>query len=86
MGNKLNHSKIYGVDEDIEMSAELGDKVFPHVAIDEYLEKIEELTDKASCLQEMYGILNCDEYMSIDHGMYIAMNKVKLELFGSSRM
>ncbi len=78
LGKKLNHTKLFAVDEPVELSDELANLVFPHIPMGELFRRIDLLTEKAKGLQDLYRIHNSDEYMAQDGEIYIAANKVNL--------
>ena len=86
LGKKLNHNKIYGIDEDIELSDELFEKITPYMDMDSSFEKMRMITEKAQDLKELYAIHNSDAYITFDHSMYIAMNKINLGNYEGSRL
>ena len=86
LAKKLNHDKIYGIDEDIELSDELVEKITPYIDMNSYFEKMRTITNKAQDLKELYAIHNSDTYITADHSMYIAMNKINLEKYEGSQL
>ncbi|MBD5138556.1 MAG: hypothetical protein HDT24_04525 [Ruminococcus sp.] len=86
LGNKLNHDKIYGIDEDIELSDELFEKITPYMDMNSYFEKIQMMTEKTQDLKELYAIHNSDAYITFDHSMYMAMNKINLGNYEGSQL
>lgn len=82
----LKHDKIYGIDEDIELSDELFEKIIPYMDMNSSFEKLRSITEKAQDLKELYAIHNSDSYIDIDHDMYIAMNKINLGKYEGSRL
>ena len=61
LGQKLNLDKIYGIDEDIELSDELLDKINPYLELNRFFEKMRMITEPAKDLRGLYSILNSDE-------------------------
>ncbi|MDE5993810.1 MAG: hypothetical protein K2G87_12260 [Oscillospiraceae bacterium] len=86
LGKKLNHDKIYGIDEDIELSDELFEKITPYMDMNSSFEKMRMITEKAHDLKGLYAIHNSDEYITFDHSMYIAMNKINLGNYEGSQL
>lgn len=86
LGKKLNHDKIYGIDEDIELSDELFEKITPYMDMNSYFEKIQMLTEKAQDLNGLYAIHNSDAYITFDNSMYMAMNKINLGNYEGSQL
>lgn len=86
LGKKLNHDKIYGIDEDIELSDELFEKITPYMDMNSYFEKMRMITEKAQDLKGLYAIHNSDAYITFDHSMYIAMNKINLGNYEGSQL
>lgn len=82
----MNHEKIYGIDEDVELSDELFEKIAPCMDMGKYFEKIGKLVKKADNIQDLYTIHNSEEYIYIDNGMYIDMNKVNLGNYEGSQL
>lgn len=76
LGQKLNLDKIYGIDEDIELSDELLDKITPYMDLNSFFEKMRMLTEPAKDLRGLYSILNSDECIAVDHSVYLDMNKI----------
>ena len=86
LAQKLNHEKIYGIDEDIELSDELFEKIATYMDMDKCFEKIGKLVEKADNIQELYTIHNSEEYIYADNGIYIDMNKVNLGNYEGSQL
>ncbi len=86
LGKKLNHDRIYGMDEDIELSDELFEKITPYIDMNSYFEKMRTITERARDLKELYVIHNSDEYIAFDHNMYIAMNKINFGKYEGSQL
>ena len=78
LARKLNHSKIYAVDEDIELSDQLFNLIAPHISLNNYLNQMNAISKSASNLVELYRVLNSEEYIDYDNSIYVAMNKVNL--------
>ena len=76
LGQKLNLYKIYGIDEDIELSDELLDKITPYMDLNSFFEKMRMITEPAKDLRGLYSILNSDEYIAVDHSVYLDINKI----------
>lgn len=76
LGQKLNLDKIYGIDEDIELSDELLDKITPYMDLNSFFEKMRMITEPAKDLRELYSILNSDECIAVDHSVYLDINKI----------
>ena len=86
LAEKLRHSKLYAVDEDIEMSDDLVRKITPHFPIESYLDKLERMRRLANDLDGVYRVINSDEYVAVDDSIYIAMNKVNLGNYEGSQV
>lgn len=86
LAQKLNHKKLYGIDEDVELSDELFEKIAPCMDMDKYFEKIGKLVEKADNIRDLYAIHNSEEYISADNRMYIDMNKVNLGNYEGSQL
>lgn len=86
LAKKLQHEKLYGIDEDIELSDELFEKIAPCMDMDKYFEKMGKLVEKADTIQDLYVMHNSEEYISVDNGMYIDMNKVNLGNYEGSQL
>lgn len=86
LAQKLNHKKLYGIDEDIELSDELFEKITPCMDMDKYFEKIGKLIKKVDNIQDLYAIHNSEEYIYVDNEMYIDMNKVNLGNYEGSQL
>ena len=86
LAQKLNHKKLYGIDEEIELSDELFEKIATYMDMDKCFEKIGKLVEKADNIQELYAIHNSEEYIYADNGMYIDMNKVNLGNYEGSQL
>lgn len=76
LGQKLNLDKIYGIDEDIELSDELLDKITPYMDLNSFFEKMRMITEPAKDLRGLYSILNSDECIAVDHSVYLDINKI----------
>ena len=76
LGQKLNLDKIYGIDEDIELSDELLDKITPYMDLNSFFEKMRMITEQAKDLKGLYSILNSDECIAVDHSVYLDINKI----------
>ena len=76
LGQKLNLDKIYGIDEDIELSDELLAKITPYMDVNSFFEKMRMITERAKDLKGLYSILNSDECIAVDHSMYLDINKI----------
>lgn len=70
LGKKLKHEKIYGIDEDIELSDELFEKIAPYMDMNRYFENMGKMVEKAQNINELYVIHNSKEYILIDNSMY----------------
>lgn len=86
LGKKLNHEKIYGIDEDIEMSDELLGKIAPCMDMNRYFENMRKMVEKAQSIKELYAIHNSEEYTLLDHSMYLDMNKINLGNYEGSQL
>ena len=86
LGKKLNLDKIYGIDEDIELSDELLDKITPYMDMDSYFEKMRMMTEQAKDLKGLYSILNSDTCIAVDHSVYLNMNKINLGKYEGSQL
>lgn len=86
LGHKLNLDKIYGVDEDIELSDELFYKIKPYMDLDGFFEKMQMMTEQAKDLMGLYSILNSDECITLDHSMYLDANKINLGKYEGSQL
>ena len=86
LGKKLRHDKIYGIDEDIELSDKLLDKITPYIDLNSYFEKMREITEWGKDLKELYSILNSDECIAVDHSIYLNMNKINLGKYEGSQL
>ncbi len=86
LGKKLNLDKIYGIDEDIELSGELLDKITPYMDLNSFFEKMLMITEPAKDLKELYSILNSDECITVDHSVYLDMNKINLGKYEGSQL
>ena len=49
-------------------------------------EMMGKLVEKADNIQDLYAIHNSEEYISVDNGMYIEMNKVNLGNYEGSQL
>lgn len=85
LGKKLNHDKIYAIDEDIELSNELFDKITPYIDLNSFFEKMRMMTEQTKDLKELYSILNSDECIAVDHSVYLDMNKINLGKYEGSQ-
>ena len=85
LGKKLNHDKIYGIDEDIELSGELLDKITPYMDLNSFFKKMRMITEPAKDLKGLYSILNSDECIAVDHSVYLDMNKINLGKYEGSQ-
>ena len=85
LGKKLNLDKIYGIDEDIELSDELLNKITPYMDLDRFFEKMRMMTEQAKDLKGFYSILNSDECIAFDHSVYLDINKINLGKYEGSQ-
>ncbi len=86
LGKKLNHDKIYGIDEDIELSEELYGKIAPYIDMDSYFAEVQKMTENAQNIMEAYALHNSDEYIRLDHSIYLDMNKINLGKYEGSQL
>ena len=86
LGKELNHDKIYGIDEDVELSDELLGKIAPYMDMNSSFEKIRMMTQQAQDLKGLYSIHNSDEYIAFDHSVYLDMNKINLGKYEGSQL
>ena len=86
LGKKLNLDKIYGIDEDIELSDELFEKITPYMNMNSAFEKMRMMTEQAKDLKGFYSILNSDECIAVDHSVYLDMNKINLGKYEGSHL
>lgn len=82
----MNLDKIYGIDEDIELSDELLDKITPYLDMDSFFEKMRMMTEQAKDLKGLYSILNSDTCIAVDHSVYLNMNKINLGKYEGSHL
>lgn len=78
LGKNLNHHKIYGIDEDIELSDELFGKIAPCIDMNSYFEKLQKMEENAQDIMKSYALHNSDEYICLDHSIYLDINKINL--------
>lgn len=79
LASLLEHKRVYGADEDIELPDDLAEKCLPYVKdkldrLWEYYNKT--LAETDGSIPDMYRIHNSPEYISLDHGIYMALNKL----------
>ena len=86
LGKKLNHDKIYGIDEDIELSDELFGKIAPYIDMDSYFAKIQNMTENIQDIMGLYAVHNSDAYIRINHNMYLDMNRINLGKYEGSQL
>lgn len=86
LGRKLNCNKIYGIDEDTVLSDELFEKIAPCLELNNFNEEMGKLSGGAESLKDLYEIHNSEEYIALDHGLYVAMNKINLGDYEGSRL
>ena len=86
LGKKLNLDKIYGIDEDIELSDELFEKITPYMNMNSAFEKMRMMTEQAKDLKGFYSILNSDECIAFDHSVYLDINKINLGKYEGSQL
>ena len=86
LGKKLNLDKIYGIDEDIELSDELLDKITPYMDMYSFFEKMRMMTEQAKDLKGLYSILNSDTCIAVDHSVCLNMNKINLGKYEGSQL
>lgn len=78
IAKKLQHTRLYAVDEDIEMSDALMDKISSQFSPDSYIQRINNLLKNVNNFEEQIRILNREEYRLIDHNAFLAMNKANI--------
>lgn len=78
IAKKLQHPRLYAVDEDLEMSDELMDKISSQLSPDSYIQRINALLENTDTFEEQIRILNKKEYRLIDHNFFLAMNKANV--------
>lgn len=86
LGKKLNHDKIYSIDEDIELSDELFGKIAPYIDMNSYFAEIQKMTEKVQDIMGLYALHNSDAYIHFDHSIYLDMNKINLGNHEGSRL
>lgn len=86
LGKKLNHDKIYGIDEDIELSDELFEKISPYIDMNSYSAQMQKMTENVQDITELYAVHNSDEYIRFDHSIYLDINKINLGKYEGSRL
>ncbi len=86
LGKKLNCDKIYGIDEDIELSDELFGKIAPYIDINSRIAKMQKITENASDIMGLYSLHNSDEYIRLDHSTYLDINKINLGKYEGSQL
>ncbi len=67
LGKKLNHDKIYGIDEDIELSDELFGKIAPYIDMNSHFAKMQKMTENVQDIMGLYALHNSDAYIRFDH-------------------
>lgn len=85
----LGHPRIYGIDEDMELSdglaAIVGDAVEkPLAALTQYLEDAYGHSEKT--VSALYRIHNDPRYLALDHAMYLGMNAVNKGAYEGARL
>lgn len=85
----LGHSRVYGIDEDMELSDELA--AIARVAVEKpfaeamrYLENAYENSERT--VQALYRIHNDPQYLALDHAMYLSMNAVNQGGYEGARL
>ena len=86
LGKKLNHDKIYGIDEDIELSDELFEKISPYIDMKSYSAQIQKMTENVQDITELYAVHNSDEYIRFDHSIYLDINKINLGKYEGNQL
>lgn len=75
----LGHKRVYGADEDIKLPDYLVEKCLP--LVQDKLDRLwgyynKALAETDGSIADMYRIHNSSEYNSLDHGLYMALNKL----------
>lgn len=86
LGKKLNHDKIYGIDEDIELSDELFEKISPYIDMNSYSAQMQKMTENVQDITELYAVHNSDEYIRFDHSIYLDINKINLGKYEGNQL
>lgn len=89
LAKKLGHTRVYGIDEDMELSDELAAAAGeaaekPFAALIQYLENAYERSDKT--VSALYRIHNDPQYLALDHAMYLSMNAVNKGDYEGARL
>ena len=86
LGKRLNHNRIYGIDEDIELSDELYEKISSHIEINSQLGQLAKMQEIPQNIMELYELHNNYKYIRLDHNIYLNMNKINLGEYEGSRL
>ncbi|MDO4317555.1 MAG: DUF5694 domain-containing protein [Lachnospiraceae bacterium] len=89
LARKLRHDTVYAVDEDIVLSDELLETCSE--ALSEPSEKFNRFfqaatADREMMLEDMYRLHNDKQYASLDHNMYLHLNRVNKGSYEGSRL
>lgn len=89
LANMLGHSRVYGIDEDMELSDELAAATMeaaekPIAALTNYLETEYGHSDKT--LMALYRIHNDPRYIAFDHAAYMNINAVDKGSYEGARL
>lgn len=89
LAGRLGHARVYGIDEDMELSDELAGAVLesvkePLAALNAYLEDAYEHSEKT--VATLYRIHNDLRYIALDHAVYLGMNAVDQGNYEGARL
>jgi len=86
LGGKLQLDRIHAIDEDIELSDALFEKIVPHISLNQIANELEQIDVAGKSLQEKYCIHNSKAYIHADHALYLTMNRVNLGNYEGSQL
>lgn len=86
LGKKLNHDKIYGIDEDIELSDKLYGKIAPYIDMDTFFAKEQKMAENVQDIMGSYVLHNSDAYIRLDHSIYLDINRINMGKYEGSQL
>lgn len=79
LGQIMRLDRIYGIDEEVELSDELIKKVIPFVDLAGFQNGLQKMEEEATGIAETYFIHNSEAHINFDHGIYLDIEKVNDE-------
>lgn len=79
LGRKIGCKRVYGIDEEIELSDELIEKISKFIDLNNFQNELFNMVKSANSIEESYVIHNSEAYNILDHSIYQKIRELKME-------